>query len=101
MFRTAFKEANSGGVAWKRVPEDWVLKNLSGVTVRYVNELILDHITDEKRINEVDEVREDWKHCKKHYDFIISVDGRDVYVETTIVGSKMGPIVTVVSAHDP
>ncbi|GAG47910.1 unnamed protein product, partial [marine sediment metagenome] len=65
------------------------------------NELLLEHVRGGGEINQVSETREEWKHCRYHYDFIISVDDRRIYVETTMVDAKMGPIVTVVSVHDP
>lgn len=100
-FLTAFKEWSSGGVSWKRVPAEWVRKNLDNVTPEAINNLLLEHIAHGKEINQVEETREEYRHHQYHYDFIICVCGRRIYVETTLVDHKMGPIVTVVNVHDP
>jgi hypothetical protein len=99
-FRDAFVYASSGGVAWKTVPAaEWVRKNLPGVTQRAIENLLLAHVNAGKKINEVIEKREEWLHDCYHYDFIISVNGKQIYVETTIADTKSGAIVTVVNVH--
>lgn len=100
--RTAFEEWNSGGVRWKPVPAaEWVYKNLTNVTTAAINVLLLEHIDVGGEINQVEETREEYRHHKYHYDFIICVHRRRIYVETTLVDHTMGPVVTVVNVHDP
>jgi hypothetical protein len=101
-FRVAFEEHNSGGVYWKRVPTDWIRKNLDGYTPQAVNGLIQDHIAEGGDIIQIVERREEYCHLHKfHYDFEkIPILGRLIYIETVLSDSKMGPVVTVVSVHD-
>ncbi len=101
-FLTAFKEWNSGGVRWKQIPAaEWVSKNLTNVTQAAINDLLLDHIVRGMEIKQVAETRKGYRHHRYHYDFIISVRDRRIYVETLLVDHKMGPVVTVVNVHEP
>ncbi len=98
-FRNAFQYATSGGVTWKQVPAEWIRKELEGVTTKAINELLLEHVRGGGEIKQVSETREGWKHYQYHYDFIITVDDKRIYVETTMHDTKMGPTVTVVNVH--
>jgi hypothetical protein len=99
-FRISFEERTSGAVSWKRVPAEWVRKNLDGLTQEAINCLILQHIQDGQEIDQVIETREGYRErYQYHYDFRIIVSGKLVYIETVLDETKMGPIVTVVNIH--
>lgn len=101
-FRAAFQDHNSGGVSWNPVPAlEWLRRNFSGITQQAVNCLILDHINSGGEIDQVVETREDYLHCGYHYDFLLRIRNRCVYVETILQESRMGPVVTVVNIHNP
>ena len=100
-FRLAFEERSSGGVLWKRLPAEWVRKNLDGCTQQSIDRLLHKHITEGGEIDQVCETREDYRHLHEHhFDFRITVSGRRIYVETVLAEGKMGPTVTVVNIHD-
>ena len=100
-FRTAFEERCSGGVRWKQVPAaEWVRKNLDGCSTQAIDCLILKHIASGGEISQVQETREGYRHLQYHYDFRIEIDGKRIYVETTLADVRMGPLVTVVNVHD-
>jgi hypothetical protein len=99
-FRISFEERTSGGVSWKRVPAEWVRKNLDGLTQEAINCLMQKHIEDGLEIDQVVETREAYRdRYQFHYDFRIVISGRLIYIETVLDETKMGPIVAVVSVH--
>jgi hypothetical protein len=98
--RLAFKERNSGGVSWKKLPAEWIRKNLNGYSQEAINCLIEEHMAIGRAIDQVPESREDYRdRFQYHYDFRIAISGRLIYVETVLIETRMGPIVTVVNIH--
>ena len=68
-FRLAFVERTSGGVQWKRVPTEWVLKNLE-CQPKAIDELLRAHIDKGEPIKQVQEKHDGHRDCHQyHYDF--------------------------------
>lgn len=53
---------------------------------------------------EIDQVREQRPEYASrheyHFDFRLNIDGRLVYIETTLDVTATGPVITIVSLHD-
>jgi hypothetical protein len=96
--RIAFRERTSNGVQWKQVAAEWVRKNL-GITTQALDTLIHEHLEKGGGVQQVKETRSEYRHWQYHYDFHIPLHSKTVYVETVLADRKMGPVVTVVSAH--
>ena len=95
----AFEERTSGGVEWDPLPTEWIRKHLDGYTTRAVGDTLHQHLVSGGTIFQAEETRDDYRHCRYHYDFRIRIDSHKVYVETVLTDSVMGPVVTVVNAH--
>lgn len=106
LIRDAFLEAlsnwnRSGYVDWRRVPSEWMRKNIDGHTLQSVAGLMFLHVLAGGEIDQVRETREPWRNVHDlQYDFRFRIGGRKIYIETVIDISKMGPTVTIVSMHD-
>jgi hypothetical protein len=98
---TAFEDRTSGGVSWKKVPAEWVRKNLAGLTTQAVDTLIHQHLVNGGKVQQVEETRDEYRHHDFHYDFEILICGKMVYAETVLAEHRMGPVVTIVSVHSP
>ena len=102
-FVEALKEWNCDGfIQWKRLPAEWLRKNLDGYTRKAISRLMCDHVVNGGAIDQVTETREDYRNLYPyHYDFRIPIAGRLVYIETRFDETdKMGPTVHVVNIHD-
>jgi hypothetical protein len=90
-----------GFVVWKRSAAEWVLGNLDGHTPRSVARLLHEHVASGGEVDQVRERRHEYaSRYEFHYDFRIDIDGRRVYIETTLDNTSTGPMVAVVSIHD-
>jgi len=98
----AYDERSSGGVQWKPKPaSEWLRRELEGYSEPEINDLVYDHILNGGKILVAAESREEFLHCKCHYDFHISLpdSSKILYIETTLMDARMGPLVTVVNVH--
>lgn len=90
----------SGYVTWKPRPQEWLRKNLPGCSTRMISELMYQHVESGGRINQVRETRELWLDNDYHFDFVVEVDGREVYVETILVRDEPDDCeIQVVNVH--
>lgn len=94
----AFEERTSNGVLWKKVPDEWVRKNLD-VTPDGLATLIYEYLTSGGKVQQVKEDRDGFRQYGFHFDFLIPVGSRTIYVETVLREAKMGPVVIIVNAH--
>ncbi len=98
--KTALQEdANgvSGYVTWKRIAWEWVAKNLDGQTRKSMAEILLQYVQAGNKIDQVKERR--GFDSEFHYDFRPRIGELDVYVETVLVVSRTGPIISIVNVH--
>lgn len=101
-FLDALKEWNCDGfIQWKRVPAEWLRKNLEGYTTKAIGRMIYEHVVNGGPIDQVAETREEYQdRWPYHYDFRLPIDERLIYIETRFDETRMGPTVYVVSVHD-
>jgi hypothetical protein len=102
-FRETLKEWNcTGYIEWKRVPAEWLRRNLANLSQRAIGQMMWEHVHNGGVIDQVVETREEYRdRYPHHYDFRIRIAGRLVYIETCLDESdRMGPTVLVVSMHD-
>lgn len=102
LFEEALSEWNCGGfIVWKKVPEEWLEKEIEGYTSKLIGKLMYEYFLDGGKIDQVEETREPYKDLYDfHYDFRFPINGRKIYIETVMDESKMGPTITIVSMHD-
>lgn len=89
-----------GYVRWKKVPAEWVSKNLDGQTQRSIAQAMLDYVDAGGEIDQTRETRPEYSsQFEFHYDFRFRIDGIDIYIETVLVETKTGPEIIIVSFH--
>ena len=90
---------NIGGyVQWKRLPAEWLRKNLENQTQLSVVQRMLAHVQNGDEIDQVVERRGGHLY-ESHFDFRFQMDGLDVYIETVLKETKTGPTISIVSMH--
>ncbi len=101
-FRDALREWRCEGfVVWKPVAAEWVRDNLDGRTPDSIAKLMHKYVEAGGEIDQVRERRDGWEDCNQfHFDFRPTLDGRRLYIETTLRVTSTGPVVKVVSIHD-
>jgi hypothetical protein len=102
LFREALREWSCDGfVVWKDVPRMWLARNFEGCSQKRIARLMHEHIERGGVIDQQPETREVHRDKHRfHFDFRLDVDGRMMYIETTLDRTATGPVVTVVSFHD-
>lgn len=102
LFRVALAEWNADGyVVWKRLPAEWLRKELEGHTQKSLAKLLHEHVESGGVIDQVRERRERYRdRYEFHFDFRLTIDERRVYIETTLDETSTGPTITIVSLHD-
>lgn len=97
-FRKALSKRN-GYIDWKKVPAEWVRRNLEGQTQRSIEAAMFDHVQLNGEIDQQPETRPEYRdRYEFHYDFRLYVDGSYIYIETTLDDIIL-PTVTIVSLH--
>ncbi len=102
LIREALSEWRVDGyVVWKRLPAEWLRKELEGQTQKAIAKLLHEHVDAGREIDQVQERRERYRdRYEFHFDFRLTIDERRVYIETTLDESSTGPTITIVSMHD-
>lgn len=93
----------TGYVTAKEVVLSWIAYNLPGHNLRAIAKLIYDHLQAGGRPDQVRERRPEYSDRDYHYDFRLSIPGRQrqVYVETILVDDDPSdPTIHIVSMHD-
>ena len=89
-----------GYVVWKKLPAEWLRKNLGSQTQLSVVQEMLKHLRNGDEIDQVVERRERHRDENRfHFDFRIRIDGLDVYIETVLNEFKADASVVIVSMH--
>lgn len=101
-FIEALKEWNCDGfIQWKRLPTEWLRRNLEGYSQKAVGRLMWEYVAGGGDIDQVVETRDDYRDlCPYHYDFRIPIADRFIYIETCYDDTPMGPTIYVVNIHD-
>jgi len=87
-------------IIWKDVPRQWINQHLDGATIREMNDRLFEFVQAGGTIKHVVETRGFEEPA--HFDFVIDVDDRAVYIETVLdEHPSRDPILVVVSAHWP
>jgi hypothetical protein len=90
-----------GFIEWKRLPADWLRDHLPGCGQTAIGRLMYEHVLRGGEIDQVKETREPYRDFyEHHYDFIIPIGNRLIYIETTLDSTRTGPTVTIVNTHD-
>lgn len=93
----------TGYVTAKEIALDWIADNLPAHDLRAIAKLMHDHFQVGKRPDQVRELRPDYNDRDYHYDFRLSVPGRQrqVYIETILMDDDPSdPTIHIVSIHD-
>jgi len=85
---------------------DWIRSELSNLPLRDLAELMHQHVESGGVIDEVRETRPEWSgEHEYHYDLRLSVQGKQVYLETRLSFAPPfvpdNPWILVVSIHAP
>ena len=90
-------------VHWKRLPAEWIRRELDGVSLREFARLMCDYVEAGGRVDEVAESREPWCNWYAfHHDIRMTVLGRNLYIETVLDQGREpeDSSITVVNVHD-
>lgn len=88
-------------VTWKDVARDWVRQHLAQVTLRDLARTLYEHVQNGGLIDQVRERRPEWSDRDYHYDYLVSIQGQIIYVETILVDDDpTDPTIHIVSIHD-
>jgi hypothetical protein len=101
-FNTVLAEWNcTGYVTAKEVARHWIAENLGGLSLKAVAKAMHDFVAAGGVIDQVTETRPEWNMWPFHYDFRLSLSGRDVYIETVLQDDDPSdPTIEIVSIHD-
>jgi hypothetical protein len=101
-FRDALREWRCDGfVVWKRKAAEGLRLLLGDHTQKSIAKLLYEHVEAGGVIDQIRERRSEYaSRHEHHFDFRLNVDGRLVYIETTLDLTPTGPVVTIVSLHD-
>ncbi|MGI9014812.1 MAG: hypothetical protein ACR2GY_11275 [Phycisphaerales bacterium] len=90
----------TGYVNFLERPAAWVHESL-GMSPRYVAELMYKFVNDGGTINQVVERRPEYTEQDFHYDLLVRIHGRLIYIETLLDARRPDDeVITVVSIHD-
>lgn len=93
----------TGYVTAKEIALDWIADNLPGHDLRAIAKLMYDYIQVGDRPDQVRERRPEYNDRDYHYDFRLSIPGRQrqVFIETILVDDDPSdPTIHIVSMHD-
>lgn len=90
----------TGYVTAKDVALNWIANHLGGLRLKDVARAMHDHVLTGGGIDQVRETRPEWNHWPFHYDFRLSLAGREVYIETILQDDDpKDPTLFIVSIH--
>lgn len=72
----------NGYIQWRRVPREWLGRELGGYTLKAINSLMAAHVEGGGEIHQVVETRPEYTEWRFHYDLRLPISQRRVYVET-------------------
>lgn len=89
-----------GYVQWKKLPGEWLRKNLENQTQLSIVQRMFQHVHEGNEIDQVVEKREGHRDENRfHFDFRFRVDGLDVYVETVLREFRNEATIAIVNMH--
>ena len=93
-----------GFVAYTKLAQDWLQRELPGMTPRAFAEMLNQFVRNGGEIDQVVETRPEYTTYSHHYDLRPTWKGRKLYVETRLdyrdPSDPDDPIVNVVNIHD-
>jgi hypothetical protein len=91
----------SGAIVWKQPALDFVYRDLSGCTPRFVASILHKHVQGGGKIREKREDREEWMADEFHYDLVFEINGRRIYAETLLLREQepIDSAIYIVSMH--
>ncbi len=101
-FQKVLAEWNySGYVTAKEVARHWITNNLGGLNLKAVAKAMYEFLQEGGVIDQVKENRPEWNMWPYHYDFRLSLAGRNIYIETILQDDDPNdPTIEIVSIHD-
>jgi hypothetical protein len=92
----------TGYMEWKRLPREWMDRNLPGYTQRQVNALMAEYVRGGGEVSQTIERRPEYTQWRFHYDLRMPITGRRVYIETVFVREPDPEdcVIYVVNMHD-
>jgi hypothetical protein len=101
-FQQVLKEWNcTGYVTAKEVARTWIASNLTGLNVKAVAKAMHDFLAAGGVPDQVNETRPEWSMWPFHYDFRLTLAGKNVYIETVLQDDDpKDPTIQIVSIHD-
>jgi hypothetical protein len=79
----------------------WITNHLPGLNLKTIAKAMHDFLAGGGVIDQVNETRPEWTMWPYHYDFRLSLGGRNVYIETILQDDDPNdPTLEIVSIHD-
>lgn len=93
-----------GYVNWTKVAQEWVRRELPGVTPEAIVELLWEHVCGGEEIDQVRETRPEWGAHAFHYDVRALAFDRRLYIETRLQFNDPSdpddPVILIANVHD-
>jgi hypothetical protein len=90
-----------GFVGWKRRAAEWLRLNLEDQTQKSVARAMYEHVQAGREVDQVKERRHGHQdNYEFHFDLRFTLNGRRVYIETTLDNTRTGPMITIVNMKD-
>lgn len=94
------ERAVNGYVQWLRLPAEWLRKELAGYSQLAIVTAMYEHAKAGRKIDRVRETRPPWCYSHDyHFDYLLTIEGRQVYIETVLDNTRTGPTITIVNMH--
>jgi hypothetical protein len=69
-------------IQWKRGALERVSRHLPNVAAELIHQLMIEHVREGGKIDQVVETREEYEWWKFHYDLRLPISGQRIYIET-------------------
>jgi hypothetical protein len=104
-YRNALRNWNyTGYVEFKKLAQEWLLQELSGLSLDDIRRELHDFVDQGGVIDEQVERRPEYLHYQFHFDLRVTIGHRRVYFETVLIcddpADPDDPLIIVVSVHD-
>ena len=91
----------TGYVTAKDLVLEWIAKELGGLTLKDVAEIMHTFVKRGGQVDQVPERRPEWSEWPFHYDFRVEIGKREVYIETILQDDDPSdPTLHIVSMHN-
>ena len=91
----------TGYVTAKELARHWIASDLGGLHLKDIAKVMYDFVAAGGVIDQVRETRPEWNIWPFHYDFRLTLAGREIYIETILQDDDPNdPTIEIVSIHD-